>query len=1078
MKENFKKTWQRWLALFMAVTMVMTSGIISTNQSLRASGEDSTQEVATDPNAGGESGGGDVAADPAPATDATEMTVQEEDPPASEEETTPTDETDEAVPTEETIVEETPAQGDEPVQQDVPAVSFSVDAPATTYTITYTDNGNVTYSSKPETVNAGDSNLTFVVAANEGYKLTSVKVNDEEVTGSNGSYTATVTANSTVNVTTEAVTPTIVSLKVYFSYENGNIASATYSTEIAAGSEYSVPVPSIPGYTAMIGEDAAPATITGTAEEAPIEITVTYKAGEIYYTVTHHYEVVNAVDHIETQTIAGAVGEETKAAQTSFDGYDINNYNVNDFSQATLVAGADINIDIYYKLKTVYLNYNTDGGSYVARQSGKYGEEVSVTDTIPTKQGYTFDRWYTDAEHKTEAGATVALDNLNGVTLYAGWTAANTTYSIAYWKEQVTKGQYDLEEYVPGNTATVGSKVSGSANGKSYRYFTFDHADKDVEVKADGSTIVNVYFKRTVYTLTFNLNNDNANLSINGQTYTGSSYTVEMRLGEDISSKWPTATNVTVSRGNKFEGWTQTKYFNGGTIYVSKRLVADTDILPSNGTTRTYYGYYPGNTQKYELHYYLQNANDDGYTDSPDYQQTAYAQNTFLAKTILGYEHDSSRDKGYYAQDGKEWVYVQEFYYTRNTYNIEFYNNNKLYQTVEDVKFEQNISQYNITNPTRPSGIKSYMTFQGWYTNVQCVGEPFDFTNATMPSYTLVLYAKWAPKTVTVQFNTDGGTSVDSQEITAGTSVAKPADPTKDGYVFDGWYTDANYTTTYDFSQPVEKGTTIYGRWTRAEYADYTVKFINSDTGEEIANSSYTRTNVKVGTTVYVQAKTFKDLIADKLYRSLTIDADSKLNIITFYYSEPKAIAYYAQYVDEKGNALGDKFQIGTTEKQTQYVFARDFKEQHPVPDGYELQNPFVVLSVSSDENDNVAKFICSKFVDVTLTANSNSGEYSGVPITAEGYSGFADTSVFTNGQLDSIIASTSQTDVGTYVTSFDTNAPKEVTADDGTIYRIKYNTGTLTITAAPLTVTTGSASKVYDGQPLTKADATIGELV
>ena len=66
----------------------------------------------------------------------------------------------------------------------------------------------------------------------------------------------------------------------------------------------------------------------------------------------------------------------------------------------------------------------------------------------------------------------------------------------------------------------------------------------------------------------------------------------------------------------------------------------------------------------------------------------------------------------------------------------------------------------------------------------------------------------------TVTFNSNGGTAVSSQEVTKGGKAVKPADPTKDGYKFAGWYEDAGLTTPYDFNTLVTRNITLYVQWT------------------------------------------------------------------------------------------------------------------------------------------------------------------------------------------------------------------------------------------------------------------------
>lgn len=70
----------------------------------------------------------------------------------------------------------------------------------------------------------------------------------------------------------------------------------------------------------------------------------------------------------------------------------------------------------------------------------------------------------------------------------------------------------------------------------------------------------------------------------------------------------------------------------------------------------------------------------------------------------------------------------------------------------------------------------------------------------------------------TVTFNTGEGSAVDSQFVADGAKATKPADPTRDGYVFAGWYADADLKSPYDFSASVTKDLTLYAKWVKGSY--------------------------------------------------------------------------------------------------------------------------------------------------------------------------------------------------------------------------------------------------------------------
>ena len=68
----------------------------------------------------------------------------------------------------------------------------------------------------------------------------------------------------------------------------------------------------------------------------------------------------------------------------------------------------------------------------------------------------------------------------------------------------------------------------------------------------------------------------------------------------------------------------------------------------------------------------------------------------------------------------------------------------------------------------------------------------------------------------TVTFNTDGGTPIDPQTIDHGSKATKPANPTKTGYTFAGWYTEAD--TEFNFNTPITSATDLYAKWNANQY--------------------------------------------------------------------------------------------------------------------------------------------------------------------------------------------------------------------------------------------------------------------
>ena len=125
---------------------------------------------------------------------------------------------------------------------------------------------------------------------------------------------------------------------------------------------------------------------------------------------------------------------------------------------------------------------------------------------------------------------------------------------------------------------------------------------------------------------------------------------------------------------------------------------------------------------------------------------------------------------------------------------------------------DKNIYAVRGTPAVKPADpTRDHYSFAGWYTEDAYTSQ-WDFdANVTG---NLNLYAKWEPL-LTVTFDSKGGTAVDKLiDLNKGDKVTAPKAPTKDGYTFEGWYTDEAYSTKWDFDAgKITADTTLYARW-------------------------------------------------------------------------------------------------------------------------------------------------------------------------------------------------------------------------------------------------------------------------
>ena len=487
-----------------------------------------------------------------------------------------------------------------------------------------------------------------------------------------------------------------------------------------------------------------------------------------------------------------------------------------------------------------WITFESNGGSSIDPVY-VLAKHMSVKPNDPTKKGYRFDGWYLDEECTNPFHFNKELTE--NVTLYAKWLEAKTTVKVIYWKETLEEGTYDYAEQETV-TATTGSWVSAAnyQSKKNYKYFHYDSSksDQSVNVLGDGSTVVNVRYARNIYTFDFDLNSGryrNPTMTIGNKKYTKNSphYQFKAKYGQDVTGIWPSAENFDSNNSSEFEGWS---IDSSNSNFSSKRWTITEDMISNtdNESIQHYKGVWNYNLHQVELHYWGQNSDDDEYSEFTDYSQKANTPSGFVAKDITGFTFKEAKNENYNRWGGYYEKY--NFYYTRNTYDLEFISGSTTLKTVEDIRFEKSIADQGYT-PSRPSDIPSYYEFDGWYTTTDCLdGTKFDFTDANMPASNLALYAKWVPKTITVTFDMNWGTDskpddYKNQTLAAGTMATRPKNPAREGYTFAGWTRNGS---PYNFSALLTEDTILTAQWIST--AEYELKYEPGDggTGEGFSN--------------------------------------------------------------------------------------------------------------------------------------------------------------------------------------------------------------------------------------------------
>lgn len=369
------------------------------------------------------------------------------------------------------------------------------------------------------------------------------------------------------------------------------------------------------------------------------------------------------------------------------------------------------NVTLYAKVEKGYwITFDANGGSYTAPVFYANGTTAAKPATDPTLPGYSFDGWYLDKECTNPADFSKITTS---TTVYAGWKAADTTYTVIHWQENADDDDYS---YAENETKQGASGKQTAATAKSYLGFTAQTITQET-IAGDGSTIVNVYYKRNVYDIKFYEEKWSGPFGSDWSEITSKRITA--KYGANIRDKWP-----------------------GGTWKVSKNgsvAQSNIDVMPLGGAN--FYEKKQGNGKAY---YYLEDLNGNYVLDHTD---TGASTNSTVTKEdrydITGFTCDIVRSP----RDGSNYNGAN-FYYTRNSYNVVYVSNGQTVNTASH-KYEADISKAGDYVPTtKPVGKEDYV-FAGWYADPTRQTK-YDFTGKKMPAQNITVYAKWVPPTYTV----------------------------------------------------------------------------------------------------------------------------------------------------------------------------------------------------------------------------------------------------------------------------------------------------------------------------------------
>ena len=496
-------------------------------------------------------------------------------------------------------------------------------------------------------------------------------------------------------------------------------------------------------------------------------------------------------------------------------------------------------------------NENGKGASFTAAQFVENGQNT-VEPIEPTRVGYQFGGWYTDAACTDGNEFTFNSTITDHVTVYAKWTLNPAAgYTVIIWKQNVSGTSYDFGASITNLTGTPNTTINtvsqqGTGNssyaqvgGTSYEYsgFHLDHFDQNVTISPEGNSVLNVYYNRNQHTLTFQIQQGNTWTTIK---------TITALYEQSIGANFPiVGDNGTVyNNGERWSPQTNSLGYNQVMVYL--------DIMPAGDVT---FRLNTANRPLKTMNYYVEalpgetgttitapntlyNYNNTSITAPSGKRYVLY--NSISARyngvtvedfiELLGYERLGANSQRTNQSGTSYWIWstsqdgTVNFFYTRKVYSINFMDgvymtgdgapiteepNHGQWTHVDNIAYGADISSYNNNGDDYYVPTKDGYAFEGWYIDDACT-QPYTFDN--MIEGGITVYAKWRQIQYRVFLHpnaVDPETGANDQSfdwpagqkfnfrVDFGEKVATPT-ANRDDYKFVGWYTDSTFNHVFN----------------------------------------------------------------------------------------------------------------------------------------------------------------------------------------------------------------------------------------------------------------------------------------
>ena len=525
--------------------------------------------------------------------------------------------------------------------------SFTMPAGAVQLTGRFTANTDTGYKVEHYQQNlAGDAFVLFETEEQNATTDTHVSATPKDYTG----FTYDGTVDGTVTEGNVAGDGSLV-LKLYYTRDSYKV-TYQYTGKVPTGaSELPAETTEKYGAAVTVAADAtAPGyTFSGWSREdgftMPAEnvtITGSFTAnGETPYKVEHYQQNLEDDGYTlaDTENLTGETDTTATANPKTYTGFAFDGTAEGTVASGNIAGDGSLVLKLYYTRNSYDVTYAytgtvpTGASALPEKATVKYGAPVTVAEAV-TAPGYTFSGW-------SRNDFTMPAEN---VTITGSFTAnSNTEYTVRHHFQNILDDAYDadtamLSETLSGTTDTLTAAAAKTVAGFTAQSF------QQKNIAGDGSTVVDIYYNRNSYTVTY---------AVTGTVDPNPNYKqADYRFGQNVAAEAAAA-----KAGYDFIGWAN-----------------EPAVMPANDVTAT--GYFVARTDTaYQVQHYKQNLEDDGFTLAETEELTGKTDTIATAnpKTYTGFTLDGTVEgtvaSGNIAGDGS---LVLKLYYTRNSYDVTY----------------------------------------------------------------------------------------------------------------------------------------------------------------------------------------------------------------------------------------------------------------------------------------------------------------------------------------------------------------------------------------------------------------------